>query len=321
MDLLLDVLRGHVGGFVGLPKKAKGSAKGKGGGAASVAITQTMVFCNTVASCRAVEHRLRDAGLNCGAYHGEMGSDDRTASLTAFKRGGVATLVCTDLAQRGLDLPGVGHVVMFDFPLNAVDYLHRAGRTARFGEPGAVTSLVAKRDATLARALEQAVARGEPLDQLSNDRRDYLPGGRLAAQSPLGKRAMNAAAGRIAKSRGLGAWAPGKGGKGTGIKGGGKGRGKSGRGGSSMVTSMVLKGSHHGRLTSRSASPNRRGAGRDAAPPRGAPPGTVRGSGPGSDGRRGSPSSPATRGSARSAAWSTDEPRAEARRRAGLRTK
>ena len=74
---------------------------------------------------------------------------------------------------------------MFDFPLNALDYLHRSGRTARgvadettHGK-GKVTALVAKRDKVLATAIENAVLKGEPLDGLSSRKSDYLPGGRL----------------------------------------------------------------------------------------------------------------------------------------------
>ena len=84
-------------------------------------------------------------------------------------------LVCTDLAARGLDVPQVDHVIMFDFPLNAMDYLHRSGRTARgklVGE-GRVTALVAKRDKVLAMAIERAVQNGEPLDGLSSRKSDY----------------------------------------------------------------------------------------------------------------------------------------------------
>ena len=76
-------------------------------------------------------------------------------------------------------------MVMFDFPLNALDYLHRSGRTARgvadettHGK-GKVTALVAKRDKVLATAIENAVLKGEPLDGLSSRKSDYLPGGRL----------------------------------------------------------------------------------------------------------------------------------------------
>jgi superfamily II DNA/RNA helicase len=79
----------------------------------------------------------------------------------------------------------VDHVVMFDFPLNALDYLHRSGRTARgvadetTAGKGKVTALVAKRDKVLATGIENAVLKGEPLDGLSSRKGDYLPGGRL----------------------------------------------------------------------------------------------------------------------------------------------
>lgn len=66
---------------------------------------------------------------------------------------------------------------------HSVDYLHRAGRTARFGKKGKVCSLVGKRDTVLAIAIERAISRNEPLDLLSSDKRDYLPGGVLAHQS------------------------------------------------------------------------------------------------------------------------------------------
>jgi len=168
----------------------------------------TMVFCNTAASCRAVEFALAEAGIACLSYHGELSSTARMENLQQFRRAGEASseqqgqpsassaprvLVCTDLAARGLDVPSVDHVIMFDFPLNALDYLHRSGRTARglvgtkttataTARPhgrGRVTALVSKRDKVLANAIEAAVQRGEPLDGLSSRRSDYLPGGRL----------------------------------------------------------------------------------------------------------------------------------------------
>jgi len=96
----------------------------------------TLVFCNTVASCRAAEHALAEAGLDSLCYHGELNSQARSENLERFRKAGANPeephiLVCTDLAARGLDVPEVDHVVMFDFPLNALDYLHRSGRTAR----------------------------------------------------------------------------------------------------------------------------------------------------------------------------------------------
>jgi superfamily II DNA/RNA helicase len=77
---------------------------------------------------------------------------------------------------------------MFDFPLNALDYLHRSGRTARgvLGERqgnGRVTALVTKRDKVLANGIETAVSLGQPLDGLSSRKSDYSSGGRLDERS------------------------------------------------------------------------------------------------------------------------------------------
>ncbi|KAJ1727148.1 hypothetical protein LPJ61_004730 [Coemansia biformis] len=69
-------------------------------------------------------------------------------------------LVCTDLASRGLDTMCVTHVVLFDFPTTAIDYLHRAGRTARAGGRGKVTALVGKRDRRLAEQIRLAIRQG-----------------------------------------------------------------------------------------------------------------------------------------------------------------
>ena len=113
-------------------------------------------------------------------------------------------LVATDIGARGLDVPEVDHVVMFDFPLNPIDYLHRAGRTARGvnqrqlnkeksrAGSGRVTALVMKRDQVLAKAIEGAVQRGEPLDALSSRKSDYLTGAKLGNRaSPSNKRFSN----------------------------------------------------------------------------------------------------------------------------------
>lgn len=54
-----------------------------------------------------------------------MRSSERTESLGAYRSGAISYLVCTDIAARGLDIPETTHVILFDFPLNAVDYIHR----------------------------------------------------------------------------------------------------------------------------------------------------------------------------------------------------
>ena len=152
----------------------------------------TLVFCNTVSSCRAAEHALAESGVSSLCYHGDLQSSEREANLEEFRNAGEgdgssSVLVCTDIASRGLDVPQVDHIVMFDFPLNPIDYLHRAGRTARglsksgnsSRGQGKVTALVTKRDRVLASAIEGAVQRGESLEGLSSRKSDYEAGARL----------------------------------------------------------------------------------------------------------------------------------------------
>ena len=201
----------------------------------------TLVFCNTVSSCRAAEHALAESGVSSLCYHGDLQSSDREDNLQEFRKvgeglydDGPRVLVCTDIASRGLDVPQVDHVVMFDFPLNPIDYLHRAGRTARGlnsgnhpsqqqsggvvkrGGEGKVTALVTKRDRVLASAIEGAVQRGESLEGLSSRKSDYEAGARLGARSLGGGRS-----GRGGNNN------SGRGGRGRG------GRNSGGRGGSS----------------------------------------------------------------------------------------
>ncbi|KAK8597355.1 hypothetical protein V6N13_001968 [Hibiscus sabdariffa] len=136
---------------------------------------RVMVFCNTLNSSRAVDHFLGENQISTVNYHGEVPAEQRVENLNKFKSddGDCPTLVCTDLAARGLDLD-VNHVIMFDFPLNSIDYLHRTGRTARMGAKGKVTSLVAKKDSLLAERIEEAIRKNESLESLTVDnvRRD-----------------------------------------------------------------------------------------------------------------------------------------------------
>ena len=141
---------------------------------------QTLVFCNTVDSSRAVEYSMKENGINATSYHGDLNSREREINLQNFRDGTVQYLVCTDIAARGIDIPDVQHVIIFDFPLNPIDYLHRSGRTGRAGRKGIVTSLVTKRDIVLATAIQGAIARGLPIDSLSSAKRDYHDRGRLA---------------------------------------------------------------------------------------------------------------------------------------------
>jgi superfamily II DNA/RNA helicase len=98
---------------------------------------RTLIFCNTISSCRAVEYAVNEYNTAL-AYHGDMPSDERSNNLLKFRNGEVNILIGTDIAARGLDIPEIDHVILFDFPMNSVDYIHRAGRCGRAGRKGKV---------------------------------------------------------------------------------------------------------------------------------------------------------------------------------------
>lgn len=86
------------------------------------------------------------AGLNAGELHGDLSQGERSAALDKFKKGEVDFLVCTDVAARGLDIPGVKSVLNYAMPADYRQYLHRVGRTARAGKSGRSVSLVGESD-------------------------------------------------------------------------------------------------------------------------------------------------------------------------------
>ena len=111
----------------------------------TLAFPQTVIFCNTVKSCRAIGHALEEAGFAAVGYHGAMPASLRGANFEAFCNGSARLLICTDLFARGLDL-NVSRVVNFDMPQTLNEYLHRVGRTARAGREGTVLNLYSKRE-------------------------------------------------------------------------------------------------------------------------------------------------------------------------------
>ncbi|KAG7393666.1 hypothetical protein PHYPSEUDO_004429 [Phytophthora pseudosyringae] len=96
-----------------------------------------LVFCNSRSSVEHVARLLRNEQFHVAPLHGEQSQGYRTQALRAFRAGYVDVLVATDLASRGLDLPDLDHVVLFDMPHTIEDYVHRCGRTGR--HPGGYT--------------------------------------------------------------------------------------------------------------------------------------------------------------------------------------
>lgn len=103
---------------------------------------RVLVFVATKYATEHVAEKLRRAGLDATALHGELSQGARTQALADFKNGRIRLLVATDLAARGLDIAELPVVVNFDLPRSAVDYVHRIGRTGRAGAHGVAISFV-----------------------------------------------------------------------------------------------------------------------------------------------------------------------------------
>lgn len=101
---------------------------------------RTMVFVNTKRAAEKVEAYLEGNGIHAGLLTGDVPQRKRLALLEKFTSGALPVLVATDVASRGLHIPDVSHVVNFDLPQDAEDYVHRVGRTARAGASGDAVS-------------------------------------------------------------------------------------------------------------------------------------------------------------------------------------
>ncbi len=98
--------------------------------------TRTMVFVNTKRGCEIVERGLIKNGFHAATLSGDVAQSRRLKLLQEFKDGTLPVLVATDVAARGLHITGVSHVINYDLPQEAPDYVHRIGRTARAGAQG-----------------------------------------------------------------------------------------------------------------------------------------------------------------------------------------
>jgi ATP-dependent RNA helicase RhlE len=120
---------------------------------------QVLVFTRTKHGANRLAEKLERDGIAAAAIHGNKSQAARTRALAQFKAGEVPVLVATDIAARGLDIQELPHVVNFELPNVAEDYLHRIGRTGRAGSAGAAVSLVDSEEIQLLRDIEKLLKR------------------------------------------------------------------------------------------------------------------------------------------------------------------
>jgi len=120
---------------------------------------QVLVFTRTKHGANRLAKQLNGDGIETLAIHGGKGQGARTKALRDFKSGEIRVLVATDIAARGLDIDKLPHVVNFELPHVAEDYVHRIGRTARAGQDGTAISLVCVDELKLLRDIEKLLKR------------------------------------------------------------------------------------------------------------------------------------------------------------------
>jgi ATP-dependent RNA helicase RhlE len=123
---------------------------------------QVLVFVRTRHGADRLCRQLVRDGIRCNALHGDKSQGARSRALESFKEGKITALIATDIAARGLDIDQLSHVVNFDLPVLAEDYIHRIGRTGRAGAEGEAISLVAPEEADLLAAIEKLLKRPIP---------------------------------------------------------------------------------------------------------------------------------------------------------------
>lgn len=162
-------------------------------------ISQAIVFSATKRDADVIALQLRSEGHAAAALHGDMKQTARNKTITDMRRGRIRVLVATDVAARGLDVAGISHVINFDLPKFAEDYVHRIGRTGRAGATGIAYSFVSHGEVDCLKRIERYIGKSiphhtveglEPLQPLQlaerkrsrgpsrNDRNGRGPGGR-----------------------------------------------------------------------------------------------------------------------------------------------
>ncbi|OWV76599.1 RNA helicase [Rhizobium sp. R339] len=135
---------------------------------------RAIVFLRTKHGAEKLMKHLDNIGYSVASIHGNKSQGQRERALKAFRDGSIKTLIATDVAARGIDIPAVSHVYNYDLPEVPDAYVHRIGRTARAGRDGIAIAFCAPDEAKLLRDIERlmgidiTVASGEPPANISN---------------------------------------------------------------------------------------------------------------------------------------------------------
>ena len=129
-------------------------------------VSNAVIFCNRKRDIGILYRSLLKHGFNAAELHGDLPQSSRTSTLNKFKSGDIQLLIASDVAARGLDIADLSHVVNFDVPSNAEDYVHRIGRTGRAGKKGNAFTFVTSEDQKYIEAITALIKK--PIETLKD---------------------------------------------------------------------------------------------------------------------------------------------------------
>ena len=144
-------------------------------------LEQVLVFTRTKHGANRLSEQLETDGIASSAIHGNKSQPQRIKALSDFKEGKIRVLVATDIAARGLDIEQLPHVINYELPQVAEDYVHRIGRTGRAGSEGMALSLVCVDEARLLKDIERLLKRTLPTEVITG----YAPDPSIKAEPIL----------------------------------------------------------------------------------------------------------------------------------------
>merc|ERR1711933_44559 len=135
-------------------------------------ITQAVIFCNTRRKVDYLTEQMRTRQFTVSSTHGDISQQERNVILEEFRTGSSRILITTDLLARGIDVQQVSLVINFDLPRDPECYLHRIGRSGRFGRKGCAINFVSNRDVRAMRDIERFYH--TQVEELPNDIADII---------------------------------------------------------------------------------------------------------------------------------------------------
>lgn len=121
----------------------------------TLTITQAIIYCNTRRKVDWLTQKMQEKDFTVSSMHGELDQRERDTILAEFRSGSSRVLITTDLLARGIDVQQVSLVINYDMPSNRESYIHRIGRSGRFGRKGVSINFIVKQDVKYMRDIEQ----------------------------------------------------------------------------------------------------------------------------------------------------------------------